>query len=299
MYLCFLILLRENERAILNIIKQILADIDMGHKITELLSNAEKFSYSFEVTPDITEDKLNNISLEPAFYSITWHAKLYEFKDLNIPPLRLAESLANKNKNVLLNLSCHKLRKPYLNGVLDYLKSNNVCNLFAIQGEGYDENLSDFKSTSELVTYIREHSGDFFSIGVAGHCEKLASVEALKSKMDSGADFIMTQAFFDPNVFKSFVDKCKDADITAPIIPGVFPFENQAEVERFITLCKIHVDPNVMETIKNQSTVHIVKNLIDFILKETDVRHFHFFTMNKFERASNIIEEVIKSEGIR
>ncbi|XP_047507747.1 5,10-methylenetetrahydrofolate reductase [Pieris napi] len=265
----------------------------MARKITDILNNIDKFSYSFEVTPNVTEEELNNIKLEPAFYAITWHAKLYDFNNLDIQPLKLAETLASKNKNVLLNLSCHKLRKEYLYRVLDFLKSKGICNLFIVQGEGYDENLSDFKSTSDLVASIQDYTGNYFSIGVAGHCEKLVSIESLKEKISRGADFIITQAFFDPNVFKLFIVNCKDAGITTPIIPGVFPFDNQDEVEKFISLCKINIDAKIMDDIKNLPSEEVVKNLVNLIYNETHVKHFHFFTMNKFEKTSKIIKGLV------
>ncbi|CAG4952721.1 unnamed protein product [Colias eurytheme] len=208
----------------------------MSRKITEIISGTQKFTYSFEITPDIKVEDVENPLLDPLFYSITWHAKLYTFENLDIAPLRLVEKLRNNKKTILLHLSCDKLKTVYLEKILDYLKSKDVCNLFVLQGEAFDSNSSDFKSTSELISYIRKYSGNYFCIGVAGHCEKEGSIASLKEKVNSGADFILTQAFFDPVVFKSFLTKCRSEGIVIPIIPGVFPYESYQDTDKFINI---------------------------------------------------------------
>ncbi|XP_038212859.1 methylenetetrahydrofolate reductase 2 [Zerene cesonia] len=261
----------------------------MCRKITEIISGTQKFTYSFELTPDINVEDIENLEIDPLFYSITWHAKLYAFENLDIAPLRLVEKLRNKKKTVLLHLSCDKLRTVYLDKILDYLKSKGVCNLFVLLGEGFDANSSDFKSTSELISYIRKHSGNYFCIGVAGHCEKEASIGNLKEKVNSGADFILTQAFFDADIFKSFYTKCRSEGIVIPIIPGVFPYESYQEIDKFINTCKISVEESLVETIKNYGGIDIIKGLVHQIYSEMDVKHFHFFTLNKLERALKII----------
>lgn len=102
-------------------------------KVTELIKN-KQLSYSFEVTPDISLEEINNLTAEPTFFSITWHAKKHEFKDLEIAPLRLAKYLRGRGKNVLLHLTCDLLKKDYLNSLLAKLHEIDVCNLFVVLG---------------------------------------------------------------------------------------------------------------------------------------------------------------------
>ena len=90
----------------------------------------------------------------------------------------------------------------------------------------------DFSYATELVKHIREEHGDYFVIGVAGypagHPEATSYEEDLrnlKEKVDAGADFIITQLFFRPEVFIKFATDCRNIGIRVPIIPGVMPIQ--------------------------------------------------------------------------
>lgn len=92
---------------------------------------------------------------------------------------------------------------------------------------------------SDLVRYIRKTHGDYFGIGVAGYPEKhpeSASEEEdlryLKEKVDAGADFIVTQLFFDVPLFLEWVRKCRAYGINCPIIPGVMPIQAYASFKK-------------------------------------------------------------------
>lgn len=106
----------------------------MARKVTDLIKTTEHCSYSFEVTPDINEEELDNLELEPLFFSITWHAHQYQCKTSDIPPLRLARYLRAKGKHVLLHISCTSLRKDFVDDLLKKLKQLDICNLFIITG---------------------------------------------------------------------------------------------------------------------------------------------------------------------
>lgn len=103
-------------------------------KITDVLQNKEKLSYSVEVMPTITLDKFDVLTAEPAFIAVTWHASSHESKSLDVPPLKIANFLRSKGKTVLLHLSCELMKKDYLDSLLGKLKENGICNLFVILG---------------------------------------------------------------------------------------------------------------------------------------------------------------------
>lgn len=105
-----------------------------ANKITELIKHKGKFNYSFEVTPDVSEDELFSLKEDPVFFSVTWHAKQHQCKDLNIGPVRTASILRSKQKHVLLHLSCDMLKTDYLDELLTVLQERNICNLFLILG---------------------------------------------------------------------------------------------------------------------------------------------------------------------
>ncbi|XP_075976778.1 methylenetetrahydrofolate reductase (NADPH) [Anticarsia gemmatalis] len=271
-------------------------------KVTELIKSKRQLTYSFEVTPGVTEEEIDKIQIDPLFYSVTWHAKSHRCKDLNIDPLRTASLLVEKQKHVLLHMSCDMLRVEYLKQILDTLQEKNICNLFLVLGESYDPKTSDFTNTSQLIKFIREQTGDYFCIGIAGFpgCtdEKLLHT---KEKVESGADFIITQAFFDINTFTTFSERCRKFDISVPIIPGVFPFESYKQLTGFVNLCKIKVSSDLLDSVKNNEDLNkpcldVVRSLIEELYKEHHTTHFHFYTLNKLERVNTFIQTLLGSD---
>lgn len=103
-------------------------------KLTELIKNKGKFTYSFEVTPEISEEVIDNLKVDPVFFSVTWHAKIHKCANLSIDPIRTASLLSSKRKQVLLHLSCDMMKATYLKKLLALLQENNICNLFLALG---------------------------------------------------------------------------------------------------------------------------------------------------------------------
>ncbi|GBP88297.1 Methylenetetrahydrofolate reductase [Eumeta japonica] len=222
-------------------------------KLTDLIKTCTSFSYSVEVTPEIDIEELNNVELQPLFCSITWHAKTHRCKSLDIPPIKVAQKLKDKGINVLLHVSCDFLRKSYLDALLNKLKDIQICNLFIVLGESFDPATSDFKNTKELISYIRDRTGDYFCIGVPGFPdyddEKL---KLLKDKVANGVDFILTQAFFESSVFLHYVERCRDLEINIPILAGVYIFETLQQLRSFIKMCRVKVSECCLDLMKKQ-----------------------------------------------
>lgn len=108
----------------------------MAHskKLVDLIVNETKFRFSFEVTPDVNNEDIEKLETDPTFFAITWHAKTHKCRDLDIAPLRTANFLRSKGKQVLLHLSCDLLKQEYLIGLLTFLQEKGICNLFLILG---------------------------------------------------------------------------------------------------------------------------------------------------------------------
>lgn len=149
-----------------------------------------------------------------------------------------------------------------------------------------------------MIQFIRENTGQYFCIGIAGFpgCpeEKLLQI---KEKIQIGADFIMTQAFFDANAFKTLMEQCAKLDINVPIIPGVFPFESLKQLNGFINMCKIKVSDDLLEAVKdkekmNKPCMEIVNLLIQDLNSKCHTTHFHFFTLNKLQNVHNLIQQI-------
>jgi methylenetetrahydrofolate reductase (NADPH) len=155
------------------------------------------------------------------------------------------------------------------------------------------------------VKYIRQQYGDYFGIAVAGHPEghidnpdKEDDLRNLKAKVDAGADVIVTQLFYDIDVFLNFVKQCRAIGITCPILPGIFPIQNYNGLKRVISFNDNHVPQKIwddLEAIKDDDAAvkeYGIKLSIEFINKfiENGIRGVHFYTFN-LERSTRIILE--------
>lgn len=111
-----------------------------------------------------------------------------------------------------------------------------IRNLLALRGDpprgakDWIRTENGFDYAVDLVRFIKEKYGDFFTIGVAGYPEvhleatdRDSDIKFLKEKCDAGADFIITQLFFENNIFYNWVADCRKAGITQRIIPGIMP----------------------------------------------------------------------------
>ena len=149
-----------------------------------------------------------------------------------------------------------------------------------------------------MIKFIREKTDEYFCIGIAGFpgCsdEKLLQI---RDKVEIGANFILTQAFFDADAFKHLQEGVSKMGLDVPVIPGVFPFETPKQLEGFIKMCRIKVSDDLLQAAinkekMNKSCTGIVKQLIEQLISKCNTTHFHFFTINKLENVQKIIEEI-------
>lgn len=105
-----------------------------------------------------------------------------------------------------------------------------------------------FDYAADLIKFIKETYGDYFCIGVAGYPEvhleaksRGDDIKFLKEKVDAGADFIITQLFFDNKLFYQWVKDCRDAGITQLIIPGLMPILGYDRFKKMLEFTKTAV----------------------------------------------------------
>ena len=137
-----------------------------------------------------------------------------------------------------------------------------------------------------------------FEISVAAYPEKHPAspsmdddIAVLKRKFDAGADRAITQYFFEPAVFIRYLEKTAKAGITKPIVPGIMPIGNFAQVVKFSASCGTSVPQHLHDTFSGLENDLDTSKLIAAItaveqcrvLYAMGVRHFHFYTMNKHE----------------
>ena len=170
-------------------------------------------------------------SYGPIFVDVTWGAG-GTTKDLTIAISEYAQKYFGVE--VLMHITCTGMTANQIKQALMAAKSAGIHNVLALRGDPpkgaqFWEPVPDgLLHAIDLVKLIRQEFGDYFCIAVAGFPEghphtrddSVSDIRYLKEKIDAGADFILTQFFYDANAFINFTRRCRDAGITCPIIPG-------------------------------------------------------------------------------
>ncbi len=189
---------------------------------------------------------LNQLALlEPDYVSVTYGAG----GSTQDRTLALLARIKNElSIEPLAHLTCAGASKEELGRVIDDLGGIGVENILALRGDPpkgqdcYTVAEGGFAYASELVSFVHER-GDF-CVGAACypevHPEAIdapTDLKHLKHKVDCGVDFLLTQLFFDNQIFVDFEARAQAAGIDIPIIPGIMPVSNKKQVERFTSMC--------------------------------------------------------------
>jgi methylenetetrahydrofolate reductase (NADPH) len=186
-------------------------------------------------------------------------------------------------------------------------------NILALRGdpprekEKWEATAGGFRYAKDLVKYIRDTYGNHFDIGVAGYAEGCEDqddpnllLDHLKEKVDAGATFIVTQMFYDVDIFLDWVTKVREKGVTIPIIPGIMPIHTHAAFMRRATWTKCNIPSawtKALEPIKNDDAEvrEVGKGLIAELCRkilEAGILHLHFYTMNLAQTTRMILDEL-------
>jgi len=289
--------------------------------------------FSFEYFPPKTSSGVDNLyerinrmaAAEPLFCDMTWGAG-GSTSDLTL------ELSGNIQKyvglDVMMHLTCTNMPVEKVTEGLEGAKERGIRNILALRGDPpagqeWQKCEGGFAHASDLVKFVRESYGDYFSIGVAGYPEghpagllegKLTyeqEMEFLKEKIDLGADFIITQMFYDVDLFLKFVKDCRACGINVPILPGILPIQNYAGFKRMTGFCKTHVPDYVaeaLEPIKEDDAsvkrygIKLAVQMCRRILESGLVPGIHFYSLNLEKSVMAILNElglVAQHEAIR
>ncbi|KAG6489544.1 hypothetical protein ZIOFF_050818 [Zingiber officinale] len=218
----------------------------------------------------------------------------------------------------MMHLTCTNMPVEKIDHALDTIKSNGIQNVLALRGDpphGQDKFVQvagGFACALDLVQHIRAKYGDYFGITVAGYPEAhpdmiqdgIATEEAynsdltyLKRKVDAGADLIITQLFYDTDIFLKFVNDCRQIGITCPIVPGIMPINNYKGFLRMTGFCKTKIPDkitNALEPIKDNEEavraygIHLGTEMCKKILAN-GINTLHLYTLNMEKSALAII----------
>jgi methylenetetrahydrofolate reductase (NADPH) len=298
-------------------------------KITDKISTFAKQSrpfYSFEYFPPKTDFGLENLysrmermaNLEPAFVDITWGAG-GSTADLTLEMSGKIQKFFGLD--VMMHLTCVNMTQESILDALKAAKSHGIKNILALRGDAPQSKESslktegDFHHAKDLVAFIRKNFKDEFSIGVAGYPEAhqesggdwRKDAHFLKEKVDHGADFVITQLFYDAKAFLRFRDYSREIGIKVPIIPGIMPIHNYSRFIKFTEFCGVAVPDSLkarLEPIKSDDS-KVMKLGVDHCVEvceellEAGVPGIHFYTLNLENSVTEVLVRLKLTEDSR
>ncbi len=273
----------------------------------------ERFVVSFEIFPPKTpqgEDGLRQAladlsGYQPQYISVTYGAGgSTQEKTLELA-LRLRDTLGILP---LVHFTCVGAGRAEIRGYLDEIRKNGIENILALRGDPpkgearFTPPSDGFSYANELVSFIR--SVDGFTIGVAGYPEKhleapdmRTDLDNLKRKVDAGADFIITQLFYNNEDYYRFMDRLAGMGITVPVIPGIMPVTSLSQVDRVTSMCGAKVPGELLkrlETCMGNDSIceagieYSIRQCIE--LKSWGVPGLHFYTLNRAQAIKRIMD---------
>ncbi|KAJ1425448.1 methylenetetrahydrofolate reductase [Ochromonadaceae sp. CCMP2298] len=208
----------------------------------------------------------------PLFADVTWGAG-GSTSELTID---ICKNLKLKGHVVNMHLTCTNIERVKVLEALNTCKDLGITNILALRGdppagqEKWEATEGGFQCALDLVRFIRQEHGDYFNLTVAGYPEGHPSrmtglveitvcrdadfeieLDYLQQKVDAGADCIITQLFFDAEVFLTFVRRCRERGIACPIIPGIMCVNSAAGFKRMIGFCKTRIPQPFMDDVNS------------------------------------------------
>lgn len=266
-------------------------------------------------------------ALRPLFVNVTWGAG----GSTATKSLELAEICQRQlGLTTCLHLTCTNMSRALVDDALEQARALGIRNILALRGDAprseeyreegqlpEDDSNKDFTWAVDLVRYIRKQYGDYFCIGVAaypeGHSDQ-SHPEAQDPKFDlpylvektqAGADFLMTQLFFDVEAYDKFERMLREHESgafkTIPIIPGLLPIQSYQILNRVSKLSHAKIPADIKarldavksddETVK-QVGVKILSEIVEHLKGQSSPtrRGFHFYTLNLEKAVSHIVE---------
>lgn len=282
--------------------------------VKDILASATSPAFSFEFFPpkkDQDWDALFQtisqlIPCNPSYVSVTYGAGGSTRERTHDLVIRIQKETG---LTVVSHLTCIGSLKEEIHEILSTYQEHGINNVLALRGDlpqgmdSYAEATKDFVHAIDLVRFIRKEFPSM-GIGVAGFPEghpqtpnRMTEMKYLKEKVDAGADYIVTQLFFDNRDYFDFVERCRLEGITIPIIPGIMPIGTKKGLVRMSELALGARVPapllrKVMEAPDDKAVAEIGIDWATMQVEEllgADIKGIHFYTLNHAEAAREII----------
>jgi len=239
--------------------------------------------------------------LKPRFFSCTYGAG----GSTREGTLETVMEIRKAGLEAAPHISCVASTKKDIAEQLERYKANGIRHLVALRGDlpsGIAAS-GEFRYASELVAFIRQSTGDWFHIEVACYPEyhpqtrnAAEEVKNFKKKVDAGADSAITQYFYNADAYFRFVDECRAAGLTLPIVPGVMPIGNYSQLARFSDACGAEIPRWMRVKLEGyrDDTASIRAFGLDLVtalcakLLATGAPGLHFYTLNQAALSAEI-----------
>jgi methylenetetrahydrofolate reductase (NADPH) len=274
---------------------------------------------SFEFFPPKTEEGVHALlektlpalrELKPDFCSVTYGAGGITRDGT----LRIVDRIQRDHGvTAMAHLTCVNATREQIDDVLAEARARGIANILALRGDPpggraeFRKVEGGFEFSWELVAYLRGLGG--FCVGTAGFPEghiacqegKHLDWDRLKAKIDCGADFVLTQLFFDNADFLEFRDYViGKLGVTVPICPGVLPILSTPQIKRFTALCGARLPARLQSRIEalGDDTAAVTEIGVEYATKQCEelvragVPGLHFYTLNKAESTSRILHNL-------
>jgi len=270
---------------------------------------------SFELFPPKTAGGLSKLSqrlpkmkaLRPAFISVTFGA----FGTAQDRTLEIAGQVRELGIEAAHHMTCVGSSREEITQRVERIRAAGIQNIVALRGDPpagttrFTPPPDGFQYACELVGHLR--SIGRMGIAVAGYPEKhleAADLETdirhLKTKVDMGADIVITQLFYDNRCYYDFVDRCRRAGIDKPIVPGLLPILSLKQIQRITTMCGSRIPPQLLRSLEaahgDDRKTHRIG--IDHTLEQSrdllaqGVPGIHFYVLNRYFHIAEIMAQL-------
>ena len=270
--------------------------------------------FSFEFFPPKSDEGARNLmatvadlrdALQPDFVSVTYGAGGTTRERTLECVSRIQSEL---QLTAMAHLTCVGASEGDLCEVVGRLIGNGVENILALRGDpprgesSFTPTVGGFAHASELVAYLEDNYQ--VDIGAACYPEQhpessdvAGDLEWTRAKVQNGASFLITQLFFDNQLYFAFVERARAAGIEVPIVPGIMPITNVAQVERFTSMCGATIPPALkarLDAVRDDPGASMATGIEHAIVQcrellERGAPGVHFYTLNKSHATRSIL----------
>jgi methylenetetrahydrofolate reductase (NADPH) len=273
-----------------------------------------KLEISFEFFPPRTDAGVKTLEktrtalaqFDPVFYSVTYGAG-GSTRDKTL------ETVLDIRQQSSIGAAPHITSVGATNAelieLLETYRDNGIDRLVVLRGDppGGMVGLGECRYASDLVRLIRQEFADHFTIAVAAYPEAhpdssdlIDDVDNFAIKMEAGADFAITQYFYNSDSYYNFLDLCASRDISQPILPGIMPISNFANIVKFSHRCGAEIPRWLVKTMlayeddaesQRQLGIDIVSEMSQELIAN-GAPGLHFYTMNQADLCSEILQNL-------